>query len=786
MSDIVDIGVRVDSSDVNQGSDALDKFGDAANRNEKKTAKLESAIRKTGAALGVMAAAATAAAATFSVVKTTEFNKSISELQAITGAAGEDLAYLRSQAKLLGSTTTQSASQVATAFKLVASAKPDLLDNAAALSQVTEQVILLAEASGGDLAASADTVGASLNQFGVEADQAARFVNVLAAGSKFGSSAVNETSEALKNAGTVAANAGLSFEQTNAAIQAMAKVAIKGGEAGTGLRGVLLKLSTQTNDDFNPKIVGFTQAIKNLEAAELSDVEMKKLFGQESITAANALIQEADNLDSLTSSLTDTTTAIDQARINNNNLEGDMKSLTSVIEGQAIAFGEKLDPSLRVLVKGFTDVISLQKETANEAENTRLASLDLAIGVAQVADIAGNAAKGIALPFGILGDAIGGVAAQISFIMEGEFSKAMAAGEAATNSMKQRLLDATDPKIVNRFENIAKEMKFVGDIEANGNMDAYLQAIEAGASKAEAKLIAMAQAQADLIDVSPKEKVKQKDPTVNPKDNSEFLAWQEEQALIDGQAKADSIEREQAYLAQLQQAKADSMLTDEELEAAKVQRELDRIDQSKQRLIEAGLSEVEAIQQTESAKSAVLAASAKKQADDAIKNEANKQAKIASLQSAGWNTLAGIAALGGKKYQKMVLEADLLMATSKAISGSVAAWTSGMELGGLPVAIASEAAHWGHVVGIMGQLKGMGASGATATPPSTPTQQTVTTQPVSSPQQTTTAQSTMNISMKIEGLTGNESPAVLQQLTDMMTPAIVEQIAAGGTNVSVV
>ena len=233
---------------------------------------------------------------------------------------------------------------------------------------------------------------------------------------------------------------------------------------------------------------------------------------------------------------------------------------------------------------------------------------------------------------------------------------------------------------------------------------------------------------------------------------------------------------------------------DEETKAIDAfQQKMDRMEIEKEFLIQHGADRVELERQFDENR-VLLAADLENQitqirkieADKQAKIEADKQAKIASLQSAGWSTLAGIAALGGKKYQKMVLEADLLMATSKAISGSVAAWTSGMELGGLPVAIASEAAHWGHVVGIMGQLKGMGASGATASAP-TSSPATISSQPsYGSTSTNNQTQSTMNISLKVEGITGNEPPAVLQQLADMMTPAIVDQIAAGGQNVAVV
>jgi TP901 family phage tail tape measure protein len=429
-------------------TDKTQKAFDSVKKNAAKAAK---------SVVGIAAAAAVAAGG-YSVAKTIEYGAALSDLSAITGAVGDNLQYLDRAAKQYGSTTTLSASQSLTAMKLIASAKPDLLDNAAALATVTGEVIKLSEASGVDLANAADTVGESLNQFGADADQAGRFVNVLAAGAKFGSSAVADTAVALRDVGTVAHDAGLSFEMTNAAIQAMAKVGIKAGKAGTGLRNILLSLSTQTRDEFNPEIVGFTKAISNLSQAHLTSTEKAKLFGRESIGAGNALMKEAGNLETLTAKLTGTNVAYDQAHTRNNNLMGDLKSLNSVVEAQAIAFGQKLDPSLRVLVKGFTDVISLEKTTADEANNARAASLNLAVGVAQVADIAGNAANGIALPFEILGDAIGAVAAQISFVVEGEFSKAMAAGAAGAESMKQRLLDVTDPTITNRFEALAKQM----------------------------------------------------------------------------------------------------------------------------------------------------------------------------------------------------------------------------------------------------------------------------------------------------------------------------------------
>ncbi len=283
-----------------------------------------------------------------------KFGAAISDLAAITGAAGKDLEFFRKKSKEIGETTTLSASQAAEAFKLVASAKPDLLDNAAALATVTEQVVLLAEASGSELPDAARTVGSALNQFSADADEAARFVNVLAAGAKFGASEIADTSEALKVAGLVASAAGTSFEETNAALQAMSTVALKGAEAGTGLRNVYLNLAKQSRDDFKPELVGLTQSLINIKAAGLSTNEMLTIFGKKNIVAASALVNTVDKLGGLTEKLTGTQTAIEQARIKVNNLDGDIKRMNSAWEAAAIELGETFDPILRRTVQAIT------------------------------------------------------------------------------------------------------------------------------------------------------------------------------------------------------------------------------------------------------------------------------------------------------------------------------------------------------------------------------------------------------------------------------------------------
>jgi len=285
-----------------------------------------------------------------------DFSKSISELSAITGATGKDLEFLTMKSLEFGAATTLSASQAAEAFRLVASAKPDLLESGEALAAVTAEAITLAEASGSTLPDAAKTLTLALNQTGASADQANRFINVLAAGSKYGSSVISDTSEAIAKAGLVAGVAGTGFEEMNAAIQVLAKNTIFGSEAGTDLRNIYLNLSKQTNEKFKPAMVGFTQAMQNLAESGMSPNEMLAIFGKRNITAARAMVGNVELLKKLTGQMTDTNVAGEQAAIQVDNLDGDWKRMGSTWETTALILGDKFDPAMRAIVGVFTRV----------------------------------------------------------------------------------------------------------------------------------------------------------------------------------------------------------------------------------------------------------------------------------------------------------------------------------------------------------------------------------------------------------------------------------------------
>ena len=317
-----------------------------------------------GLAASIGAAAAATKFLNDSVQASRNFEQAISDLSAITGATGEDLEFLSEASKRFGATTTLSATQSAEAFKLIASAKPDLLQNAEALARVTREAITLSEATGVDLASSARTLGSALNQFSADADESTRFINVMAEGSRLGAASVDEISESLKNGGLAAAESGLSFEQTNAILQTFSTVGLKGSEAGTALRSVMVSLEKTGNRELTPSIVGLNKALENLDKMNLDTTASVKMFGQEHFQAAGILVKNREQIASLTKDLTGTNAAYEQAATRVDNLSGDMTALGSAYEGLQIRVGDLLTETLGLrdgtqsLTEGIQEFIS--------------------------------------------------------------------------------------------------------------------------------------------------------------------------------------------------------------------------------------------------------------------------------------------------------------------------------------------------------------------------------------------------------------------------------------------
>ncbi len=291
------------------------------------------------------------------------FEESVSNLSAITGATGKDLAFLREEAKRLGVETGKGAAAVAESFKLIASAKPELLSNKEALVQVTEAAITLSKAAGLEVPEAANALTTVLNQMKLPASEAARVVDLLAAGAKLGAVEIPELTDAFKKFGPVAQSAGVSTAEAVAAIETLGESKFEAEIAGNALKNIFVKLQKDGLGKAKDGTLDLGLALEQL-APNLKDVKfLAEEFGLENVAAAQALISSRERFTDLTTALAaESGVAAEQARINNDNLNGDLKKLEATIEGIQLTFYEEFSSGARDATQAFTGFLAYISE----------------------------------------------------------------------------------------------------------------------------------------------------------------------------------------------------------------------------------------------------------------------------------------------------------------------------------------------------------------------------------------------------------------------------------------
>jgi TP901 family phage tail tape measure protein len=287
-----------------------------------------------------------------------EFEQSLSDLSAITGATGKDLEFFRESAiaqTLSVEGSTASARDMLEAYKLIGSAKPELLENSEALDLVAQKSLLLADASGLELPDAVTRLTDAMNQFGAGSDQAGKFVDVLASGAKYGSAEIPQITEALLEFGAVAKSSNVSIQESTALIEALAEKGIKGSEAGTKLRNVLVSLSASKGlskeaqqsferlgidtDILSDKTLTLDERLRELSKAKDDDVALLKIFGKENIVAAKTVLMQTGRIKELTEAVDENGVAQEQAGIRTDTLAGEWKKLGNAWDSEMLKIG---------------------------------------------------------------------------------------------------------------------------------------------------------------------------------------------------------------------------------------------------------------------------------------------------------------------------------------------------------------------------------------------------------------------------------------------------------------
>lgn len=391
----------LDSSDYEKG---LDKSKSLASSVGGAIGNGLATVAKVGAAALGAATTATVAFATSSVKAGADFDKSMSQVAATMGLTMDemqnqvgtvDLAWgtfsgnLREYAQEMGKNTAFSATEAADALNYMALAGYD----AQTSMQMLPNVLNLAAAGNMDLARASDMVTDTQTAFGVSLERTSQMVDEMAKAASTGNTSVEQLGDAFLVVGGLAKemNGGMvelsdgttatydNIQELEIALTAMANAGIKGSEAGTHMRNMLLKLSSPTEDgvkaftqlgvsvfDSEGKMRSLSDIMGDLNNSMSNLTQEEKLqaisdiFNTRDVAAAEALMSAVgEDWDKIAESILDADGAAQQmAETQLDNLAGDVTLFQSALEGAKIAVSDGLTPSLRQFVQFGTTGLS--------------------------------------------------------------------------------------------------------------------------------------------------------------------------------------------------------------------------------------------------------------------------------------------------------------------------------------------------------------------------------------------------------------------------------------------
>ena len=369
---------------------SLDEYGQAVKETGTAAGSAGSAIDTMRGVLGANFATSALSvvvdklreAASYAVEVGKEFEGAMSKVEALSGATGADLEALKDKAAELGRNTSFSASEVAEAFSYMALAGWDTEQMLDSISGVLN----LAKASEMDLGEASDIVTDYISAFGLSAKDAGHFVDVMATAMSKSNTDTAQLGESYKNVASTAGQFGYSVEETTAALMTMANVGVKGGEAGTSLNALMVRLATNTkncadelkkygvniyDNNGNMKsltsiLTGIAEAMSKLTTEEQANLA-KMIAGQNQYTGflsvmqglGDAAKQNGQSFEDYTEKLKNCDNAAqNMADTMSNNLEFDMKGLESATEGLGDAAYEYIKGPIRGVVQAVTDAIN--------------------------------------------------------------------------------------------------------------------------------------------------------------------------------------------------------------------------------------------------------------------------------------------------------------------------------------------------------------------------------------------------------------------------------------------
>lgn len=316
--------------------------------------------------LGVSAASSLAVGA---VIKTyADFDQAMSSVAAATHESAANMELLREAAIQAGADTAYSATESASAIEALAKAGVSTTD---ILNGGLQGALDLAAAGNLDVGQAAEIAATAMTQFKLSGDQTTHVADLLAAGAGKAQGDVTDLGMALKQSGLVAAQTGLSIEETTGTLAAFASAGLIGSDAGTSFKTMLQRLTPQSKEaqkamdelgisayDAQGNFIGLEAFAGQLKTSmsglttKQRQAAMATIFGSDAVRAASVLYEQgAEGVREWTDKVNDSGYAAQTAAKRLDNLKGDWEKLTGSLETLFLKSGSSANDFLRTVVQ---------------------------------------------------------------------------------------------------------------------------------------------------------------------------------------------------------------------------------------------------------------------------------------------------------------------------------------------------------------------------------------------------------------------------------------------------
>lgn len=362
--------------DLAQAQSQLDTANSNLNVSSAQLKQNFSELTDAATRLAAAAGAALTAAAGYVVNVGQKFEASMSKVQALSGATGEDFDKLSAAAKEMGASTSKTASQAADALGYMALAGWKTEQMLGGL----EPILRASEAGGMDLARCSDLVTDSMSAMGIAIDDLGHYLDVVAKAQSSSNTSMEQLLEAYVNVGGSLRNLNVDIEESATLLGTLANRGKKGAEAGTALSSIIVNLiganksaKTAMDElgisawDSNGNFIGLKETLellgdtlKNLDNDELENNFVAKIGGKTQLDTLQALLSGVnEEYDDLFEVLNDCAGASeDAAKTMQQNLTGSMTMFGSALEGVGIEIYESFKEPLTKAVDEGTDMLS--------------------------------------------------------------------------------------------------------------------------------------------------------------------------------------------------------------------------------------------------------------------------------------------------------------------------------------------------------------------------------------------------------------------------------------------